>query len=207
VAMRDLEIRGAVNILGAQQHGQVAAVGFDLYCHMLNEAVQRLKGEEVKEDRNPALQLDLDAYLPEDYVGDPRMKLDLYKRLAQLEGEEELKAVEEEVRDRFGEPPSPARWLFEAVRIRLGAKALGFSEVVQKGSQVIFRFYPDFQPSSDFVPRILGAFPGQVRFLAGPPPGLAFTAPEGGGYAFLKRLLPQLGPYVNIDRKELARQG
>jgi transcription-repair coupling factor (superfamily II helicase) len=207
VAMRDLEIRGAGNILGAQQHGQVAAVGFDLYCHMLNEAVQRLKGEEVKEDRNPALQLDLDAYLPEDYVGDPRMKLDLYKRLAQLEGEEELKAVEEEVRDRFGEPPSPARWLFEAVRIRLGAKALGFSEVVQKGSQVIFRFYPDFQPSSDFVPRILGAFPGQVRFLAGPPPGLAFTAPEGGGYAFLKRLLPQLGPYVNIDRKELARQG
>ncbi len=205
VAMRDLEIRGTGNILGPEQHGHVAAVGFDLYCHLLNEAVATLKGEEVEQERNPALHLDMDAYLPEDYVPDPRHKMDLYKRLAAAESEAELEELASEIRDRFGEPPSPVRSLLEAVRVRILARRLGLSEVSQKGRQVVLRFWADRGPAGDFVEKILGRFGKGVRFLPGPPQGLAFSAEEGSGFSFLKRLLPTLEPYVKIMSQELVQ--
>jgi transcription-repair coupling factor (superfamily II helicase) len=206
VAMRDLEIRGTGNILGPQQHGHVAAVGFDLYCHLLNEAVAQLKGQPIKQERTPSLQLDLDAYIPETYLPDPRQKMELYKRLAAVEEEKELEALEAEVADRFGPPVAQVSALFEAVQIRLWAKKLGLGEVVQKGNQVTLRFFAETDPGAGFVARVLEAHRGRVRFLPGPPPGLQFQAPEPG-LSWLKRLLPGMAAYVNIPVQELARQG
>ncbi|MGH7441675.1 MAG: transcription-repair coupling factor, partial [bacterium] len=175
VAMRDLEIRGVGNILGPQQHGNVAAVGFDLYCHLLNEAVAKLKGEDVVQDRVPTLHLDLDAYIPQTYISDERQKLDWYKRLAAVESHESLAELETELKDRYGDPPSPVRSLLEVVAVRVWARDLGLSEVTQKGGLVVLRFYEDRQPRPEFAEAMLKTWGSKVRFLPGPPPGLSLT--------------------------------
>ena len=198
VAMRDLEIRGVGNILGPQQHGNVAAVGFDMYCHLLNEAVAKLKGEELPQERTPTLHLDLDAYLPGTYISDERQKLDWYKRLASVATHPELQELELELKDRYGDPPSAVQSLLEVVSVRVWARELGLSEVTQKGAQVILRFYEDSTPGQDFVKSMMAEWGPRVRFLPGPPPGVAFQTPPGQGRQTLKSLLPRLKRYVKI---------
>ncbi|HTB22347.1 MAG TPA: transcription-repair coupling factor [bacterium] len=207
VAMRDLEIRGVGNILGPQQHGNVSAVGFDLYCHLLNEAVARLKGEDVEQDRSPTLNLDRDAYIPQTYIEDERQKLDWYKRLAAVESHESLAAHEEEMTDRYGEIPGPVRSLLEVVAVRVWARDLGLSEVTQKGSQIVLRFFEDRQPGPEFASAMMRAWGEKVRFLQGPPPGLSFTVAPGQGPTALRSLLPSLGPYAILSSRELTRPG
>jgi len=207
VAMRDLEIRGVGNILGPQQHGNVAAVGFELYCHLLNEAVARLKGEDVEQDRTPTLNLDLDAYIPQTYIQDERQKLDWYKRLAAVESHDVLAAHETELDDRYGEIPRPMRSLLEVVAVRVWARDLGLSEVTQKGGQIVLRFFEDRQPGSEFASAMMRTWGAKVRFLPGPPPGLSFAVAPGQGPTALKSLLPSLGRYATLPSRELNRPG
>jgi transcription-repair coupling factor (superfamily II helicase) len=207
VAMRDLEIRGVGNILGPQQHGNVSAVGFDLYCHLLNEAVARLKGEDVEQDRTPTLNLDLDAYIPQTYIQDERQKLDWYKRLAAVDSHEGLAALEEEMADRYGEVPRPVRSLLEVVAVRVWALELGLSEVTQKGQQIVLRFFEDRQPGSEFAGAMMRAWGEKVRFLQGPPPGLSFAVAQGQGPTALKSLLPSLARYATLSSRELTHPG
>ena len=105
IAMRDLEIRGAGNLLGLSQHGHMEAVGYDLYCKMLNEAVQNLKGIHTAVDFATVIDLDVDAYIPAEYIVNETQKLDIYKRIAAIENREEYEDMMEELLDRFGEPP------------------------------------------------------------------------------------------------------
>jgi len=207
VAMRDLEIRGVGNILGPQQHGNVAAVGFDLYCHLLNEAVARLKGEDVEQDRTPTLNLDLDAFLPQTYIPDERQKLDWYKRLAAVEGHDALAELEAELVDRYGEAPRPVRSLLEVVAVRVWARELGLKEVTQKGGQIVLRFFEDRQPGPEFAGAMMKAWGERVRFLPGPPPGLSLNVAAGQGPTALKSLLPTLGRYATLSSRELTRPG
>ena len=207
VAMRDLEIRGVGNILGPQQHGNVAAVGFDLYCHLLNEAVARLKGEDIEADRTPSLQLDQDAYIPQTYIEDERQRLDWYKRLANVASHGELDGLETELKDRYGEAPRPLRSLLEVVAVRVWARDLGLSEVTQKGSQIVLRFFEDRIPKPEFAQAMMRAWGQKVRFLPGPPPGMALTVAAGQGPTALKSLLPTLGRYATLSNRELTRPG
>lgn len=114
--MRDLEIRGAGNLLGAEQHGHMEAVGYDLYCKMLNEAVKHLKGEMEEETFNTTMDLNVDAYIPDSYIPNEYQKLDIYKRVAAIENEEEMEDMLEELIDRFGDIPKRWRlsWLSQA---------------------------------------------------------------------------------------------
>ncbi len=198
VAMRDLEIRGVGNILGPQQHGHVAAVGFDMYCHMLNEAVSQMKGEEIEQVRTPTLNLDQDAFIPETYIADGRQKLDWYKRLAAASDTQELTQLEEELRDRYGSLPLPVVSLLEVVQVRVWARLLGLSEVTQKSDQIVLRFYPDSVPGPQLAKDLLATYRGQIRFLQGPPPGLALATEPGQARSTLKSLLPRLKQYVKI---------
>jgi len=131
IALRDLEIRGAGNLLGPEQHGFLYSVGFDMYCKLLEEAVRELKGEEVEHVAVPRMVTDLDAYLPDGYVPDGGEKVNLYKRLAETVSTAEVDALEEELADRFGELPRQAKTLMDLRRVRIlaGAARMGFISV------------------------------------------------------------------------------
>ncbi len=122
IAMKDLEIRGAGNILGTEQHGHIAAVGFALYCHLLKRTIERLRGKQVPEDIDVAVRLDLDAYIPTSYIPDDKQRIDIYKRLADAPGDEEVREIAAEMEDRFGPLPEEVRNLIEVASLKVWAK-------------------------------------------------------------------------------------
>ncbi|NLY39734.1 MAG: transcription-repair coupling factor [Firmicutes bacterium] len=143
VALRDLEIRGAGNILGAEQHGHVAAVGFDLYCRLLEEAVAALKNEKLPEKKAaPRIDLEIDAFIPASYIASQDQKIDFYYRIYAIDSMAELDEIEAELRDRFGSPPEPVYNLLKVAALRVAARDLDVDLIEQKGSQIMVRFSP-----------------------------------------------------------------
>ena len=132
IAMRDLEIRGAGNLLGEAQHGHMAAVGYDLYCKMLGEAVRQLKGEAKEEVFTTTMDLNVDAYIPESYIPNEYQKLDIYKRIAGIENEEELEDMTEELLDRFGDIPKRVQQLLTIAGLKALAHSCYITSVEQK---------------------------------------------------------------------------
>lgn len=143
IAMRDLEIRGAGNLIGAQQHGHLAAVGFELYSQMLKEAVQELRGEKVEEVNEPSIELQVDAFLPDPYVVDRQTKASLYQRLAMVRDEEQLSEMVDELVDRFGTPTREVEHLIEIIRIKLLASSLKVEQIQQAKQSIVIRFAAD----------------------------------------------------------------
>jgi transcription-repair coupling factor (superfamily II helicase) len=141
IALSDLEIRGAGNILGAEQHGFMAAVGFEMYTRLLAEAVDTLRGRRPPPEPAP-IRLDLpgSAYLPDDYVTDAGAKLEAYRRFAGVRSEADAEALRGDLRDRFGPIPPPVEGLFTAVRVRLAAEAAGVPEVRAEERQVTLKW-------------------------------------------------------------------
>src|SRR5690606_10398712 len=129
VAMKDLEIRGAGNLLGGEQSGHIEGVGFDLYVRMVGEAVQQFKGEAAEEVLDVKVDLPIDAHLPHEYVGSERLRLEMYRKIADAKSAERLEEVHTELRDRYGPPPEPVENLFAVARFRLLARSLGLTEV------------------------------------------------------------------------------
>lgn len=141
IAMRDMEIRGAGNILGAEQSGHMMSVGFDMYCRLIEEEVQRLSGAPVQKAKEEvSIDILCSAYLPEEYVGDGDVKTSLYKRISEISTAAELKACMQETEDRFGSIPDPVYYLFVVIRLKLLAEALGVVSVVQKPKYFYLEF-------------------------------------------------------------------
>ena len=139
IAMRDLEIRGAGNILGGEQHGHMEAVGYDLYLKLLGEAIKREKGEEVQEiDAGCLVDVQIQAHIPERYIADLNQRLDVYRRIADVRTREDALDVTDELIDRFGEPPESVNGLLEIALLRSQAAALGVSEIKQQGEAILF---------------------------------------------------------------------
>ncbi len=155
IAMRDLEIRGAGNLLGARQHGHMQAVGYDLYCKMLNEAVQNLKGQKTTEDFNTAVDLDVDAFIPPAYIVNEVQKLDIYKRIAGLENESECDDMREELLDRFGEVPGPVENLLRISMIRVSAHKLYITDIKGRNGEIRFLLKPDAEIMPKGIPVLL----------------------------------------------------
>ncbi|MGY4721549.1 transcription-repair coupling factor [Naumannella huperziae] len=146
IAMKDLEIRGAGNLLGGEQSGHIADVGFDLYIRLVGEAVADFRGEGGEPEPEVRIELPVDARLPEDYIETERLRLEMYKRLAETRTPEDLAAVVAELTDRYGEPTGPVLTLIEVARFRLAARAAGLTEVVAQGNYI--RFAPVHLPES-----------------------------------------------------------
>ncbi len=159
IAARDLEIRGAGNLLGAEQHGFLEAVGYETYAQLLEEAVAELKGEPLPSRREVRLRLGLDLQLPDAYLPDASLRLSFYKRLAATRDVEGLEALVEELRDRYGPPPLQVGALVQAQRIRLAAEAAGLAEVVRHGGGFRLRLSPESGPPQGLA-AALAAWPG-----------------------------------------------
>ena len=140
IALRDLEIRGTGNILGAEQHGHIVTVGYELYCKLLEEAVMALKGEEVEETVETRISFPVEAYLPDDYVPDSRQKISIYKKIAGLKDPEALNELREELRDRYGAIPEPVEMLLEIANIKQLSQRLGITTIVAGKEQVKVTF-------------------------------------------------------------------
>ena len=167
IAMRDLEIRGAGNLLGAEQHGHMQAVGYDLYCKMLNEAVKHLKGEtEEEEEYMTTVDLNVDAYIPDSYIANEYQKLDIYKRIAAIENEDEMEDMTEELIDRFGDIPKKVEMLLTVAGIKALAHSVYVTSIEQKGETYTFTMYERAKVHPERIPEMLRAYKGELSFKA-----------------------------------------
>jgi transcription-repair coupling factor (superfamily II helicase) len=164
IALRDLEIRGAGNLLGAEQHGFVVAVGFELYMQMISDAVQEAKGELTTEQQQVTVDLPVDAYLPTDYAPDLNQRIDLYKRLAGVHHEHRVEALEKEIEDRFGRPVPPSvRNLLRLARLKVRCIGAGVQSIVTEGKLAILRLREDRRLAPALIPRLQRELPPKVR--------------------------------------------
>ena len=167
IAMRDLEIRGAGNLIGAQQHGHLAAVGFEMYSQMLKEAVQELRGEKVEEVIEPSIELQVDAFLPDFYVVDSQAKALLYQRLAMVRNEEQLSEMVDELVDRFGTPTREVEHLIEIIRIKILASSLNVEQIQQDKQTIIIRFALDMGMNGENLMAVAAASKYPLAFKTG----------------------------------------
>ena len=179
VAMKDLEIRGAGNLLGGEQSGHIAGVGFDLYVRMIGEAVSELKGDGPAEKPEVRVELPVNAHIPHDYVPGERLRLEAYTRIAAIDSQDQVTAVQEELTDRYGPPPEPVLNLLEVARLRTAARRAGLTDITAAGQHI--RFAPVELPDSRQV-RVQRLYPKTVlkpavRTMLVPVPK---TAPIGG---------------------------
>jgi transcription-repair coupling factor (superfamily II helicase) len=169
LALRDLEIRGAGNLLGPEQHGHIAAIGFDLYCRMLDEAVRRLKGEEVPVEWEPKLDLDVEAYLPDEYIEDPEHKIAIYKRLASMRRGEDRQDLEQELLDRFGPLPPQAEALLDVIDTKIKAREAGAEKLWLRQPHFRIHLRPERQLTRQDIERIVRHTRLGLEFEVGPP--------------------------------------
>jgi transcription-repair coupling factor (superfamily II helicase) len=165
VAMRDLEIRGAGNLLGAEQHGQIEAVGFDLYLKLLEEAVRELKGEPSEDESDPVVTVDVAAYLPESYVPEAGERLSLYKRLAGIRSAPDVEEARAEIRDRFGALPPAAEQLLDVVSLRVMALGLRLEKLEVRSGRALLSFAPGTPVGPDRLMKTLRARPKRVKLV------------------------------------------
>lgn len=175
IAMRDLEIRGAGNLLGAQQHGHMQAVGYDLYCKMLNEAVKKQKGIPVPEEEfQTVVDIELDAYIPDTYIGSESQKLDIYKRIAGLESAEECEDMLEELLDRFGDPPKSVLNLLAVADLKVKAHRVYVKEIVERPLEIRLYLYERARLNPAAFPEFTARFNGRMRLITGEKPSLLY---------------------------------
>ena len=160
IAMKDLEIRGAGNLLGGEQSGHIADVGFDLYVRLVSEAVTDFRGEEEEQEPEMRIELPVDAGLPIEYVESERLRLEMYKRLAEVRADADIDELAAEMLDRYGPLPEPTRTLLRVARFRLACRAAGVQEVVGQGNFV--RFSPRALPPESRQLRLKRVYPGSV---------------------------------------------
>ncbi|HUA43548.1 MAG TPA: TRCF domain-containing protein, partial [Streptosporangiaceae bacterium] len=159
IAMKDLEIRGAGNLLGGEQSGHIAAVGFDLYVKMIGEAVRELRGEGPAERAEVRVELPVDAHIPHDYVTGERLRLEAYTRIASIDSAHDIDQVRDELTDRYGAVPVQVENLLAVARLRAVAREAGLTDITLQGNHI--RFGPVELPESRQV-RVQRLYPGTV---------------------------------------------
>ena len=164
IAMRDLELRGAGNLLGAQQHGHMNAVGYDLYCKMLNEAVKEAKGIHTMEDFETSVDLNVDAYIPDSYISNEFQKLDIYKRIAGIETQQDYDDMLEELLDRFGEPGKAVLNLLAIAKLKAIAHQGYVTEIKQTGKTVLFTLYEKARLNTEGFPALMQKYRRGLQF-------------------------------------------
>ena len=176
IALRDLEIRGAGNLLGERQHGHMEAVGYDLYCKMLNEAVRLLKGEKTEEEAfDTTIDLNIDAFIPATYIKNEYLKLDMYKRIATIETEEEYMDMQDELIDRFGDIPKPVENLLTISILRSLAHSAKVTEVKGNKQEIKIYMYQNANVDTDKLVQLINKYRNDLRFVPGAVPFFVYS--------------------------------
>ena len=164
IAMRDLEIRGAGNILGAEQHGHILSIGYELYCQLLEEAIAKVKGKPLPKEQNVSIELDIDAFIADDYIKEQSSKIEVYKKIGAVGIMEELQELEEELEDRYGDPPQALRNLLHIAKLKVIAKELGITTIQQKGEVIRLLFWDPNILSGEKLLALSRKFPRRIAF-------------------------------------------
>lgn len=188
IAMRDLEIRGAGNLLGPQQHGHMMAVGYELYCKLLNETIKELRGEVVSEEIEPAVDFQVSAYIDDGYIQLQDQKIEFYKRIAGAGSIEEIYGIEEEMEDRFGDIPENVRNLLEIAVIKIMARELGIISIVQNGDSVTFTTGEFLKNQEDDIKKLVNRYPRRFDLSRGKAMSFTYRAKDAKGYHLLKKV-------------------
>ena len=169
ISMRDMEIRGAGNVLGAQQHGHIAAVGFDLYTRLLDEAVRQIKGDAIEPAIEPEVQVSVSSYIPNAYIPDADQKMQFYQRLGEMRRTVEVLAIEEELADRFGPLPEPTAALLDVLQVKILARQLRLSQL-HIGEVMTMTLSPENMLTRQEIERMVTQSPLPLQFALGDPP-------------------------------------
>ena len=178
IAMRDLELRGAGNLLGAQQHGHMNAVGYDLYCKMLSEAVKEAKGIHTMEDFETSVDLNIDAFIPDTYISNEFQKLDIYKRIAGIENQSDYDDMLEELLDRFGEPTKAVLNLLAIAKMKAIAHQAYVTEMKQIGKEIKITLYEKAKINPAGIPALMDKYRRRLQFKTDKEPKFIFL-PQG----------------------------
>ena len=179
IAMRDLEIRGTGNLLGAQQSGHMEAIGYDLYCKMLNQAIEALKGNEVADDFETKVDLVCDAYVPASYIKNESTKMDVYKRIAGIETLEEYEDMQDELLDRFGDIPSQVENLLQVVLLKAAAHKEYVTEISGDRKRLKLTMWKKAKVDVNRIPILIREYKGRLKFIPGENPGFEFVPKQG----------------------------
>ena len=201
--MRDLEIRGAGNLLGAEQSGHMEAVGYDLYCKMLSEAVKEAKGiEDISDKFDTTVDIVTDAYIPAGYIANEFQKLDIYKRIAGIETEDEKDEMLEELIDRFGEPPKSVLSLLRVARLKALAHAVYITEIKQTGSLIKLTMFERARINPENIPMLVAQYKSSLKFNMAENPYFTFDL-KNGSVAKKRDVLDVVEELISQMRKEL----
>lgn len=196
IAMKDLELRGAGNILGTEQSGHMLSVGYELYCKMLEEAVQRAKGEEpLPQMEETAFSLPISAIIPEGYIENEVLRLQMYKKIAVIESDEEELEITDELLDRFGDIPKETLNLIKISKIRSMAGKMGIKEILQQGYRIIFKLWENVKLSESMMAALIGKYGERLMVNGGRDPFIRLTVgreePVKAIEAFLRTALSE----------------
>lgn len=203
IAMKDLEIRGAGNLLGASQSGHMAAIGYDLYCKLLEEAVQGIKGIPVETPVETTVELSAAAYVPEGYIDDDRQKMEIYKKIAAIHNREDLYRVQEELEDRFGTVPDPVETLMRIAHIKALAQKLKMESVGEDSQKVLMTFHVTAKVDPRAVVEGLAKFEKSLSFNGGAKPYFSIRKPKkytrDALLKHVEKVLEYLGSFHDIE--------
>ncbi len=174
IAMRDLEIRGAGNMMGAAQHGHMASVGYDLYCRMLEETVKKIRGDIEKEPVETSVEIKIDAYIPSSYIEDESQKIEIYKKIASIDCYEDMLDIQEEIEDRFSDIPSSVVSLMDIAFLRSISKLVGIVEIKEGKEEIILQFDSSARINGELVKALVTKYNRSIMFKLGTKPAFAY---------------------------------
>jgi len=179
--MRDLEIRGTGNLLGAAQSGHMEDVGYDLYCKMLNDAINTLKGNKPMDDFETKVDLTVDAFVPPSYIKNEALKMDIYKRIAGIETMEEYEDMQDELLDRFGDIPNQVENLLQIVLLKNAAHQAYVTEISGNKNRIKLTMWKDAEVDVERIPILVREYKGRLKFMPKDEPYFIFEPKPGTG--------------------------
>jgi len=174
IAMRDMQIRGAGNLLGAQQHGHIDSVGYDMYCRLLAEAISELKGQSVQEEIEVTIDVNVSAYIDSSYISSENEKIEMYKKIASVQDEQDVFDVEDELMDRYGNIPTPVLNLIKIAHIKALALKCGFSSVQEKNDSIIFQYIDSKYVNFEVIGKVMEKHRRKLLFNASNKPYITY---------------------------------